>query len=178
MTRAARIVLQDAKHALAHHTNQLQSEAFRTSWFTVVGLLRAVGHVLAKVDVEQSTAMRRAIEEKWQALLETRPEPIIFWGFIDSERNRFLKNYEHAVSRKLIIPTLRPGYVLVSERTTARGSEMNPGTELDSRITSGPFIGQNERSVAWQAHDWWERYLFEVDELAASYHANQSSSRT
>ena len=88
MTRVARIVLQDAEFAIARYDDTLQSEEFRASWFTVVGLLRAVGHVLAKVDAEKSEALRRAVEQKWQELCALRPEPLIFWDFIESERNR------------------------------------------------------------------------------------------
>jgi hypothetical protein len=99
MTQKARIVLQDAQRAIANHTDALQSEEFRASWFAVVGLLRAVGHVLANEDARSSEGMKRAIEEKWAELWRTKPEPKIFWKFILHERNRFLKNYEHGIVR-------------------------------------------------------------------------------
>lgn len=168
MTRVARIVLQDAKHAISQHTDMLQSEAFRASWFTVVGLLRAVGHVLAKVDAESSEAMRIAVQQTWAQLSASRPEPVIFWGFIDTERNRFLKSYEHGISRTLKVPTLLPGIYMTSDRAKSRGSQLNPGTKLKSVISTGPFAGQSERTIAWQAHDWWEHYLDGVDAIAAS----------
>lgn len=78
MTRAARIVLQDARHGIRQHADTLQAEAFRVSWFAIVGLLRAVGHVLDKVDAESSPEMRRAIRQKWSELTASRPEPMIF----------------------------------------------------------------------------------------------------
>ncbi|MEX3982138.1 hypothetical protein AB4Y45_24530 [Paraburkholderia sp. EG287A] len=109
MTRAARIVLQDTRHAIREHSDTLQAEAFRVSWFGIVGLLRSVGHVLDKVDAESSPEMRRAIREKWSELTATRPEPMIFWGFIEAERNRFLKNYEHGIERTLTIASSQPG---------------------------------------------------------------------
>src|SRR2546428_12407497 len=79
MTRVARVVLQDAKHAIAAHSPSLHSEEFRISWFAVVGLLRAVGHVLDKVDSQSSEALGQAIRERWLALQATRPDPQIFW---------------------------------------------------------------------------------------------------
>jgi len=50
MTANARRVLDDACAAVAAHKKDLYGPEFRISWFTVIGLLRSVGHVLAKVD--------------------------------------------------------------------------------------------------------------------------------
>ncbi len=66
MTQKARVVLQDAKFAIVRHSKTLQSEEFRASWFAIIGLLRAVGHVLDKVDAEASPAVKRAVHEKWR----------------------------------------------------------------------------------------------------------------
>lgn len=150
------------------HEDTLQSEEFRASWFAVVGLLRSVGHVLAKVDAKSSEGMRRAVELKWRLLCSTRPEPAIFWGFIESERNRFLKNYEHGISRTITLPSLTPGINIVSDRGRSRGSQLNPGTKCKSVIASGPFSGEGEQKVAWEAYEWWSSYLEKVDSIAAS----------
>ena len=169
MTAKSRIVLQDAKFAIAAHTNTLQSENFRISWIAIVTLLRAIGHVLEKVDADASPAMRVAVNKKWKQLQQSKPSPEIFWGFIEEERNRFLKNYEHGIVRELVTK----GPVINGVRTSihinvgdGRGGEIGPGKELSSVISSGPFAGQSERKVAWQAYDWWESYLDEVDALA------------
>ena len=166
MTRTARIVLQDAKHAIARHTDTLQSEAFRVSWFSIIGLLRSVGHVLDKVDSGSSPAMKQAIREKWSQLQGSRPEPKVFWGFIDAERNRFLKNYEHGISRTLTVPAISEGFIVV-DCGTSSGGEFSPGSPLQSHIASGPYAGRYEKEVAWEAHDWWATYLDEIDRLAA-----------
>ena len=171
MTKTARIVLQDAKHALFKHTNNLQCEEFRISWFAVVGLLRAVGHALEKVDAKTSPAMRVAIQLKWKELNATRPEPSIFWGFIESERNRFLKNYEHGISRTLISRYTNGEKVILFDAANAQGAILSSGTEMESYIADGPFQGRHETEVAWKAHQWWERYLDEVDIAAEAQSA-------
>ena len=169
MTRAARIVLQDAKHAIARHSDTLQSEAFRVSWFSIVGLLRAVGHVLEKVDSESSPIMKKAIKERWSHLQATRPEPKIFWDFIEAERNRFLKNYEHGVDRSITVPALIEGHTITVDCGNSRGGQFAPGSNLLSRISNGPYAGCYERDIAWEAHDWWVSYLDEIDTLAVVY---------
>ncbi|HMQ97321.1 MAG TPA: hypothetical protein PKC42_04455 [Candidatus Nanoperiomorbaceae bacterium] len=169
MTHVARVVLQDADHAIVRHSDTLQSEAFRVSWFSIVGLLRAVGHVLDKVDAESSPTMKRAIKEQWSRLQATKPEPKIFWGFIDAERNRFLKNYELGIWRSLTVPAATEGHWVTVDCANSRGGQFAPGSKLQSRISNGPFAGCYEKDIARQAHDWWVSYLDEIDKLAASY---------
>ncbi len=167
MTKMSRFVLQDAKFAIAAHTDTLQSEGFRISWISIVTLLRAVGHVLEKVDADTSPAMRAVITKKWKQLNQTKPSPEIFWGFIEEERNRFLKNYKHGIVRELVIS----GPIMDEVQTTLRinvgdgGGEIGSGKNLRSFISSGPFAGKSEREVAWQAYDWWDSYLNEIDAL-------------
>lgn len=168
MTRAARMVLQDARHAIERHTETLQAEEFRASWFAVIGLLRAVGHVLDKVDAKSSPMLEQAIRTKWNQLSASRPEPTIFWGFIHAERNRFLKSYEHGIDRSITIPTLSGVGFLKFDGGNARGGRFAVGHAFNSVITSGPYAGQNERAVAFAAHLWWAGYLNEVDRLAAN----------
>jgi hypothetical protein len=166
MTQSARIVLQDAAYAIEHHSDVLQGEAFRVSWFSVIGLLRAVGHVLGKVDASSSSSMRHAVTCKYNELKESRPEPRIYWEFINSERNRFLKNYDHGITRVLTVPTLIEGVYLAVDGANSRGGEFAPGRSYTSAFARGEGAGRNERDIAWRAHDWWSNYLDAIDELA------------
>ena len=169
MTRVARVVLQDAKHAIAAHSPSLHSEEFRISWFAVVGLLRAVGHVLDKVDSQSSEALGQAIRERWLALQATRPEPQIFWGFIEGERNRFLKNYEHGIRRTFVSRSRNDKPRTAVDGANSRGGILTSATEVESFIESGPFAGRPEQQVAWEAHAWWATYLDAIDALAQRY---------
>jgi len=93
MTARARIVLSDARDALSDLADGVSGSEWRRRWVTAVVLLRAVGHVVDKVDAESSPAMHRAIADAWRGLGASKPEPIIFWDFIDAERNNVLKEY-------------------------------------------------------------------------------------
>ena len=141
MTERARQVLDDARAAVSAHREDLFGPAFRISWFTVVGLLRSVGHVLGKVDSTHSPEMAAAIARSWSRLVESKPEPAIFWGFIDSERNRFLKNYEHGITRMRIFRSSGPApQVLAVDLANASAKAARTGVCADAgaAIAAGP----------------------------------------
>ena len=169
MTMKARIVLQDLKVAISLHSDELQSEKFRISWLSITTLLRAIGHVLAKVDSLESLARKQAIDEKWDEIRATKSEPKIFWEFIEDERNRFLKTYEHEVSRTLTVPTINNTQI-IDDLGNGRGGEISsPEGSLNSVISSGEFKGRNDKELALEAYDWWAEYLDDIDERTEKY---------
>ncbi len=171
----AHVVLQDAKYAIRNYDCSLQAEAFRISWLTIISLLRAVGHVLKNVDAKASPALERSIKEKWDGLQASKPQPIIFWGFIDEERNRFLKEYAHGISRTSTIETLIPGVFATLDLANARGGTFSPLPLPQSHLRSGPFADRNEKEVAWEAYAWWREYLKDVESIACTYLNNSQA---
>ena len=179
MTSRARFVLEDARVALALHTQAKAGPAFRASWFAVIGLLRAVGHVLEKIDGASDSHLANAVSVCWKELNASRPEPAIYWGFIEGERNRFIKNYEHGITRLQIIRTGSSNNVLALDlanagKATQLVSVYNILPELPDRsvisvLADGPFAGHAETHVASQAIDWWNQYLVKVESLARQY---------
>ena len=177
MTQAARLVLEDANYALSQHLPTLQANAFRVSWFSVVALLRAVGHVLQKVDggSDSSPAMRWAIEEKYRELKSSKSHHKIYWEFIDTMRNDFLKEYKSGVKRTLpIMIDGKPEHVFdVGSGRGGFGLEggagMGPTSGFVSRIIEGTYAGRPEAEVAREAMDWWAQYLNDIDAVASKY---------
>lgn len=175
MTERARLVLGDARSALARHKEVVAGSEFRASWFAIVGLLRAVGHVLSKVDAGTDPRVASAVEACWAELNRSKPEPAIFWGFIDSERNRFLKNYEHGITRVRIFRTSSPQNVLALDLANAeKGTQLLtvhgipndvPDRSIVSVLSDGPFAGTPEIEVATRAIEWWEQYLARIEML-------------
>ena len=178
MTIRARLVLADTKVALSLHQQAKSGPAFRASWFAIVGLLRSVGHVLSKVDSENDARISEASAICWKEINLTKPEPAIFWGFIDSERNRFLKNYEHGITRVQIIRTEDPNTVWALDLANAgKATQLvsvfgvptsTPDRSVISILSGGPFAGQPEAQVAAQAIAWWDAYLTKVETLSSS----------
>ena len=175
MTTRARFVLEDARFALSLHTQAKSGPGFRASWFTVVGLLRAVGHVLNKVDAANDRHLSSAVSECWKELNLSKPDPTIFWGFIECERNRFLKNYEHGITRVQIIRSSNSENIFALDlanagKLTQLVSVFNVPPEAPDRavisiLADGPFAGNPEAQVATEALDWWDQYLLRIEEL-------------
>lgn len=86
MTPAAREALEDCRVALGDLSDEVQGRQWRVRWFACVVLLRAVGHVLDKVDGPRDPKLRRAIDQWWATLNASKPNPAIFWSFIDEDR--------------------------------------------------------------------------------------------
>jgi hypothetical protein len=172
MTTAARLVLADCKWALSEHTDDLRFEAFRVSWISVVTLLRAVGHVLDKVDSTRSATVKAAIDAWWIKLKQTRPEPAIFWQFIEQERNTVVKQYTYTRSRTAHCdPPRSPGKPnLCIDVTYKRADRLQlSGFEFtNSERMTGPFKGKHEREVAELAIAWWHEQLDAIDRAAGS----------
>jgi hypothetical protein len=177
VTQTARLVLEDVEYALSKHRDTLQANAFRVSWFAVIGLLRTVGHALDKVDGETSVPMRRAIQEKYKLLKSSEPKPAIFWEFIEGMRNELLKEYELGVKRTLTGYNADKSQVMmIVDVGSGRGkygaedeAGFNNRIDFVSRISTGTFAGRSEREVAEEAVIWWKQYLDEIDTLVAKY---------
>ena len=72
----------------------LPVDMWRPQWAGLVALLRVVGRVLNTEDSKASPSARGAIEAAWKELNRTKPNPPIFWQFIEDERNSVLKNVQ------------------------------------------------------------------------------------
>ncbi len=172
MTEAARYVLGDCKYALARHSNGLEGEDFRTSWVVVVTLLRAVGHVLIKVDAKSNSRIATAVNEEWDKFKATKPEPRILWEFIEQERNNVLKLYQIGVDRGIRIkgPQIRGEETIIEvDHATSRGGRgFSPGAKYFSYIRSGRFAGRSEREVAQEAVEFWEDFLDRIDKIVGA----------
>jgi len=90
----ARLVLADCRAALEQAEVAHDPVAFRVHWAALVALLRAVGHVLDKVDGRQSASLRRAIDERWRRWNADRAGNRAYWSFIEAERANVVKAYD------------------------------------------------------------------------------------
>jgi hypothetical protein len=152
MTTAARAVLEDCRGALAELVDGLQGGAWRRRWITAVVLLRAVGHILDKID-SRSAKYARPIAAAWSSLNGSKPAPTIFWAFIESERNNILKEYELSAGQGATVGPL---------------GASKPTVTHHYLINSGPFAGRDQRDVVREAIAWWEAYLDAIDKTATS----------
>lgn len=164
MKLKSELILSDLRVAIERHKDSLQAEEFRISWIAITTLLRAVGHVLDKVDSLQSPKLKRIIGDRYLDIKKTKPKPEIFWYFIDNERNRFIKEYDHNVDRGITLGPLNIGDIKGISLTIDVGRTENshvtsPTAKFKSIISSGHFKGRNEKDVAIEALSWWTDYI-------------------
>tara|TARA_A100001391_G_scaffold102201_1_gene68039 strand:- start:105 stop:611 length:507 start_codon:yes stop_codon:yes gene_type:complete len=66
---------------------------WRIFWVSGITLLRAVGHVLAKVDKHKSAQHKEVIDRNWETFRSEESENVVLWKFIEKERNNLIKTY-------------------------------------------------------------------------------------
>jgi hypothetical protein len=148
MTKAAREVLEDCRGAVEEIADGIAGRAWRRRWVAAVVLLRTVGYVLKEVDARISPEYERAIDEAWSSLSVSKPEPAIFWQFIDKERGNIIHQYEVGAGQGVTIHL-----------------DHKP-TEYHYLINTGPFAGRDQRVILKEAIAWWESYLDRIDQAA------------
>src|SRR5262245_54808259 len=75
----------------------MESATWRVHWVACLTLLRAVGHILDKVDGETDARYRAVVTAKWDDWHADKRATGIFWDFIEAERNNLLKEYKFGV---------------------------------------------------------------------------------
>ena len=156
-TAHARVVLEDCRQLLEEFRDDGLYLKHRFRWVAALALLRAVGHVLDKVDGSSSPAAREVISRAWEALNTTKPEPHIFWRFIDQGRNMVLKEY------RLGIQTIVSANVQIYR--DPQQAEEHPATPatISYLVTFGDYKGRPQKQVIREAIEWWEGYLDAID---------------
>lgn len=146
----AQVVLHDCRRALESVEDARNDQDFRVQWVALVALLRAVGHVLYKVDAATSASLRKAVDARWAEWQRDRSAHRLFWDFIECERNSVLKTYEIGV---------QPGDIdiVVQSSGVAKGFSLDEC--LFKPLLDGPFAGEDGRDVAREAISWWEDQL-------------------
>jgi hypothetical protein len=176
-TKQARVVLADCEEALLEFTRADQW-SMRRRWVTVVGLMRAVGHVVRNVDADSSPAVAAAVADQFEKLKQSKPDPTnIFWGFIEQERNNVLKTYRFAVRGNVTIgvlpavvprdppPEMPPGSIGIV--TDVLGSHHITSRFDIPALKDGPFAGMDPIAVIREAIAFWHAYLNEIDKEVA-----------
>lgn len=147
----AKKALADAEHAWELLEHAAPGQDMRVKWVGAVAVLRAVGHVLDKVDGPVSPAVRQAVDEFWLQLKTQRAANSIFWEFIDRERNLVLKTYLHNYYDA-------PVQVLVPD---AGVCGLDAGLFVPA--VDGPTEGEDVRDTYRDALDWWRQQLGAIE---------------
>jgi hypothetical protein len=164
MTLAARIVLADCQIALSLLEDQEDEGRWRVHWVGAVALIRAVGHVLDKVDGQVAGAkeISRSAFRRWKS---DDPTHAIFRDFIEVERNNILKEYESKVFPNADVPVaivVTAVHPETGETIQIPIADIIPDN-LYKPLVEGFGAGEDARSVYADAIAWWERELDAID---------------
>ena len=164
MTEAARRVLGDCKAALDMLEDEEHEQRWKVLWAGAMALLRAVGHVLRKVDGEDAR-LRPLIDAAYDRWKADRSTIAVFWKFIEEERNNILKEYRFSVLDSAevdlcVVEVLggpESGQALVHE------TPFGLGENLFRPVTEGFGAGEDGRIVYRQAMKCWDAELFRIE---------------
>lgn len=154
----ARVVLNDCRIVLDRLEAAEDEQSFRIYWVALVALLRAVGHILEKVDAVKNPGLKTVVDVKWADWKANRTANRIFWDFVEAERNSVLKTYE---------ANYHPGDVEIVVASNSEAELFVLDEALFKPLLDGPYAGEDARDVAQEALEWWERQLTEVEALVA-----------
>jgi hypothetical protein len=169
MTVRARLVLEDCKLALELLENETDLRRWRLHWVSAIALIRAVGHVLDKVDGKSKKVKdaSRAAYARWTG---NAAEHEIFREFIERERNIILKEYDFNLHPGEEVPVAIP----VTLKRLSDGAIVQAATvfPLDNNIyrplLDGVREGDDARDVLSDAIEWWERELAAIEHEIAT----------
>ena len=164
MTVAAREVLEDCSQAVAGLVDGLQGNEWRRQWILAIALLRAVGHVLDNVDGKRTPKYRIAITNWWKSIGRTKPDPTIFWQFIEQERNLILKEYQMNAGQGV---SIRVPLAYFNVKTGEEWTTPPLPTLYHYTINAGPYKGRDQRNVLKEGIEWWANQLNAIDEAAS-----------
>lgn len=163
MTFNARRVLSDCKVARSMLEDETDLQRWRVVWASAVALIRAVGHVLDKVDA-RNVALKPLVRSSYISW-KSEPEHEIFREFIERERNILLKEYESDVH-----PLEQVSVAVSITLASAEGDihqeyvdALDIGGNIYRPLLSGPWEGDDCRDVLDEAIEWWERELDLID---------------
>jgi hypothetical protein len=132
-------------------------------WAGTIALLRAVGHALVNEDAKSDVRLKEAQSAWWSGLNATKPNPLIFWKFIDHDRNQLLKQAELTAGQST--------QLFLQGGTIARHVSPPPPPPPPIhtyQMNSGYFVGQDPRKLVRDAIEWWEQQLNDIEQKAAA----------
>jgi hypothetical protein len=131
-----------------------ESPSWRPHWVACLALLRAVGHVLHKVDGTTDAHHREVIDAAWAEWKARQTDNAIFWNFIEAERNNLLKQYAFGVEPE-------PNYVVTAsgERIVTKDGDEIVTKDDFFRLSLAGFEDQEGRDVIGEAIKWWHQQL-------------------
>jgi len=141
--------------------------AWQAQFSGCLALLRSVGHVLNKVDAASSERLAINATQWWKTIKASKPEPKIFWEFIDKERNLILKESEISAGQSVavVLSGVQARGSAAGEKIepTTLQAEVRPQARYSYQMNQGHFAGRDPRELIDDAIDWWHRQILIIE---------------
>ena len=137
--------------------DETDPDRFRVLWVGAISLLRAVGHVLHKVDAVEPK-LKASSSRAFKQWKDASKGHGIFTEFIEKSRNLVLKEYEFQVDQRDEIS------LMIADGADA--SNFNSMENLFRPLVDGYGAGEDGRDVYASAIDWWEEQLTVIETTA------------
>lgn len=161
MTLDARSVFDDCNVALNMLHDETDEQRWRVLWAGAMALVRAVGHVLRKIDGEDPE-VRPLVDAAWKRWNSDKKANEVFWEFIQNERNNILKEYRSNVYDSAVI-----GLAVVEGDEAGSEVAIESPFILDENlfrpIEAGFQTGEDARDAYADALKWWDLELSRIE---------------
>lgn len=162
----ARQFLDYCRHALTELRKDPTGPEWIVRWAGAIALLRVVGFALQKQDGPTNPALGRAQAAWWNRLKASKPDPAIFWDFIQEDRNVLLHGAEIRAGQSTML-----FLVGVSRTRLVAGQANPPATPAPPllkathsyHMNSGSFARRDPRDLVQEAIEWWEQQITEIE---------------
>ena len=152
----ARRVLADCEAALEMLEDERDEQRWRVLWVGALALVRAVGHVLWKVDGRIIPEAREAMKAAYGSWKSKQSEHLVFREFIEKERDNILKEYRMNVLDSSEVA------VVVGDPEAGYTTDI-----LDENLwrprAEGFGVGEDARDVYGEAIRWWDEQLTRLE---------------
>ena len=131
------------------------SQNWRAEYIVAITTVRAVGHVLHKVDCEIHPEIIPIVKDRFQRWKLGNGDDELFVYFIEEARNMLLKTYQFPGDEDAVFKIDSSG-------------EFTSGDPDPDVVTEGYFRGCSVIGLLQHSHKWWQRELAEISEYIRS----------
>ncbi len=176
MTIQARTALNDCKLALELLEEEKDFARWRVLWVSAITLCRLVGHVLEKVDAQDS-AEKKLVNDAYKEWKGDTPQHEIFREFIEKHRNTLLKEYEFNQHPMEAVPVAVEFLAQNPEtgETWVNRQVANLDENIYRPLLGGYREGDDARDVLGEAINWWEDQLDTLENKIYAHRRRETS---
>jgi len=152
-------MLHVAENALEMLYDVTDKEQVEVLWISAITSLRAVGHVLSKIDAVNNPEIADTVNQWWTGIKKEKASPKnnIFFDFIDRERNDTIKEFSIHFDKDYL-----DGVAIIDEADKATFLTELTDELLYIPMVDGPYKDEDIRDLISESIHWWYHQFQEM----------------